>query len=253
MAVSQSAQFGLLLTDEEQFRKEILSLPRYTEAERRLLFDRARQGDRDARERFLLSFTGYVVSVARRFAQINESSHRIEFLDLVQIGRLALLERLDKALESPNPIGFLNRVASGAIISFCLTGGSLIRSPRDRKGPQPLKPCDSLSAPVRKSDGTIGEQTFEDVLVSELRLPEPEAEDMYAELYQALDVLSDGCREVITRLYGLGCAPESLTDIMESRVLARGDSVEGKHVCSVGLRNRALKKLRVVLEPSLSA
>ncbi len=199
--------------------------------------------DLEARNDFALSFSGYVVSVARRYALAYGSfSPRIEFLDLAQMAHLAILERMDRALEHPNPIGFLHKTIAGVILDFCRTRASLITSPRDHDGPQPLMQFDSLDTPGFGDDEDG--YALNEVTCTELHFPGPERD--YSSLYQAIDELAEDYQDIVVHLFGINCAPEPLADIMR-----RQCSVKGKPYTKLNSspKRRAIQRLQKILEP----
>src|SRR5712692_281986 len=110
---SQTALYGEILSNEERYHCDIDGIPCPTFEEEQGLIKRARAGDTDAREALVLSCLGYVKTVARKYAVICAAwgKKRIEYLDLVQVGNLTLLECFDKAIVHPCPYGYLKRAA----------------------------------------------------------------------------------------------------------------------------------------------
>jgi len=204
-----------MLMAEQQYRAEIARLPRWTERQRQELVEGARKGDTQARDSLILSCVGYVVGVARKYAVIcAAAASPIEFLDLVQIGNVTIVERMDKALAHPNPIGYLYKAASGAIIQYCQTRSSLIVTPKDNKG-KPLAPMEMQRLDVPTSRNDEEQRLGHEVLSTETRFPKPESEieGDYRMLYTTVASLPARQQETITRHYGLECVPERLTEI----------------------------------------
>lgn len=247
---------GDMLTAEELYRAEIARLPRWTEAQRQEFVKCAKQGDSQAREHLILSCVGYVVEMARKYATICAAAPSpIAFLDLVQIGNLTIVERMEKALAHPNTIGYLYKAVRGAIIQYCQTRTSLIVTPKDTHD-KPLVPMvlQRLDAPSYR-DEESGASSYDRFSLPQC-VPSAEPEREYRTLHTAVASLSARQRETITRHYGLEGAPEQLTEIGISFRVRRGQALpqtyEERAQCCDLARNyyrRGLKNLKVKLEP----
>jgi DNA-directed RNA polymerase specialized sigma24 family protein len=205
-----------VLTMEGQFHADLTFVSSLLPQEEEVsVVERARQGETEARDALLLMQLPYVRVVARKYAAISSESghHRLEYLDLIQVGSLALVEHLDQALEHPNPCGYLCRCAAGAIIRYCRKYASLVVTLQGPKGHYlPTFETESLDAPRMTGDGE--EYTLAAVLASTDDLDqEPAQERDYTPLYRSLDDLSDACSFVVKRHYGFRCAPESLVSV----------------------------------------
>lgn len=251
--LSQYELYGEVLSSEEQYRKDIAQVPRYTKADEAAFVERARSGDEQARHNLILSRIGYITFLARKYANISQAHpHRVEFLDLVQLGNLTALERLDKALASPNPIGYLNKAVAGAMIDYARIQISSIPTGKHHNGERmPVIYVESLDAPPPAS-GDSGhreyEEAFVDRLVAETCLPQPEED--YEPLYQAIETLPEKHREVIKRHYGFGCAPETLNRIGIDILRASGrDMSRVRSGHAPKYERSALKQLKRALEP----
>jgi RNA polymerase sigma factor (sigma-70 family) len=212
---SQTALYGELLTNEEAYSKDVGELPRLSREEQNALVAKALLGDIQAREALILSIVPYVMAVARKYATIctHANRKRIEYLDLVQIGNLALLECLDRALAHQNPIGYLKVAAAGEIIEYCQKYSSLIASyrKRDKSYARPID-LDSLDTPVRCSNEEEADCTLADTLVAPEPVPEPPERD-YSALYQAVATLTEKQRYVVEHHYGMNCPPQTLHSV----------------------------------------
>jgi len=143
----------------------------------------------------------YVAYIAWRYHPYARKSD--DYLDIVGIGNLALVENVDKALEKPNPIAFLFASAKWAMIHYCCYRSSLIPHRCEKQG---AITCLSLDQPSRNGT-SLGE-----TLVQEELSTQPEKD--YHVLYQAINQLDDKDRYVVLRHYGLdGDGPEPLTAI----------------------------------------
>ena len=189
------------LTSVEQYLSEVASLPILSRGEEAELVRRARLGERQAREALLQGCLRYVAFVASRYACYMEHD---AYLDLVSVGNLAIVERLEKALTVDNPVAYLYGVAKLAIRSYCNTHSQLMTQVRGK----PMVWVDSLDAPLCN-----GKSCLADCLVAQEQAPQLEPSD-FACLYAAINALTPKQRYVIVRHYGLdGDAPEPIASI----------------------------------------
>src|SRR5437667_9539278 len=154
-----SANQEFVLSIVEHYCIEISHLPILTRSEEQGLVDRARLGDKEAKDALLQSCLRFVASVASRYTCYLEHE---EYLDLVSIGNLALVERFEKALSVENPVAYLYGVAKLAIRSYCYTHSQLMTQMRGR----PFVWVDSLDAPLYECKGCLA-----DLLVAPQDLP----------------------------------------------------------------------------------
>ncbi|GER88384.1 hypothetical protein KDW_25460 [Dictyobacter vulcani] len=230
MAASQTADYGPILTNEEQYRRDVANLidenfsgtERLSLDQEKILIQRARVADSLARSELIEYCLSSVTWMARKYAEICHCNgrRRVEYLDLVQIGNLTLVECLDKALAHTNPIGYLKRAALGEIVKHCMRHGSLITSPQERGGKVlPMMQVDSYDVLLVNHSGSEGTY-LRDLL--EVPNEAPRSERDFTPLYAALDTLTPGQREVIKRHYGVDCAAEDLFTISCSMRAAQG-------------------------------
>jgi len=191
----------IVMTSVEQYLSELASLPVLSLDEEAELVRRARLGDEQAKEALLHSCLRYVAYVTSRYTCYLEHE---EYLDLVSIGNLAIVECLEKALNVDNPVAYLYGVAKLAIRSYCYTHSQLITQVRGR----PMVWTDSLDAPMCNGKGCLA-----DLLVAPVHTPR-KSQSEFARLYAAIDTLTPKQQYVILRFYGLdGDAPESMASI----------------------------------------
>jgi DNA-directed RNA polymerase sigma subunit (sigma70/sigma32) len=194
-------ELPVILTNVEQYRCELHQVGRFTTAEEEEVIERARCHDPQARDALITCGLRYVAYIAWYYRPYARKSD--DYLDIVGVGNLALVENVDKALEKPNPIAFLFVSAKWAMIHYCCYHASLI--PR-RSKQQGAITCVSLDQPGR-SGPSLGE-----TLACEEQSTQPEKD--YAALYRAIHQLDDKDRYVVLRHYGLdGDGPEPLTAI----------------------------------------
>ena len=162
---------------------------------------RARLGERQAREALLQGCLRYVAYVTSRYSCYLQHE---EYLDLVSVGNLALVERLDKALTVDNPVAYLYGVAKLAIRSYCYTHSQLMTQAKGKS----YVWVDSLDAPLCN-----GKSCLADSLVAQEHAPKKEQSE-FVRLYEAINALTPKQQYVILRYYGLdGDAPESIASI----------------------------------------
>jgi DNA-directed RNA polymerase sigma subunit (sigma70/sigma32) len=189
------------LSSVEQYLSDIASLPVLSRDEEVELVRRACSGERQAKEALLQSCLRYVAFITSRYSCYLEHE---EYLDLVSVGNLALVERLEKALTVDNPVAYLYGVAKLAIRSYCYTNSQLITQVRGR----PMVWTDSLDAPLCNHKGCLA-----DLLVAPEQTPKKEQSE-FARLYAAINTLTPKPQYVILRFYGLdGDAPEPIASI----------------------------------------
>jgi RNA polymerase sigma factor (sigma-70 family) len=211
-----------LLTSVEQYRSVTRRLPRLTREQEADLVQRARIGDPFAREELITSCLNYIGFIANWYARY---VHHDDYLDLVGIGNLTVVENLDRALTKDNPCAYLRKTVKTVVINYCITHASLVTRPTYGKPTY----TQSLNTPVYSN--TL---TQEPVVVQE--------SPVYSWLYQALERLPKRDREVLTRHYGLYNSPvESLYEM--SRRMSR--SVKGS--IAYLTEYRALRRLRKLL------
>jgi RNA polymerase sigma factor (sigma-70 family) len=244
---SQTALYGELLTNEEAYSKDVGEHPRLSDEEEERLVAQARLGNKQARETLILDALSYVMKVAHKYARIcgAHGRWRVEYLDLVQVGNVTLVECMDKALAHACPAGYLRRAALGEIVKYCMKHGSPIASPSQRGGHiLPMKEVESLDKPLGPGNEEDA-HTLADLLVA--TEPEKRSERDFSTLYQALAGLTEKQRYVVTHHYGLDGAPQDLFTLScEMRAQAgkpfKDSANEAYDVCE-----RALNRLRDLL------
>ena len=209
-----------LLTSEEQYRSMTRNLPRLSREEETEIIKRATAGDLSARERLLTSCLNYIGFIANRYRQY---LYHDEYLDLVGIGNLAVVEHLDQALASENPCGYLRSVAKYSMIHYCYTRAHLIVRP-DHGDPVLTT---SLDTPF-----------YANTLAA--KAPEEARECLdYSWLYEAVEQLPQRYQDVLIKHYGLyDRPPESLYE------LSRRMKANVKGSVAYLTEYRALRRLR---------
>lgn len=168
----------------------------------------AQQGNTQARDDLILSVLNYVEYWASRFVHAYFwSCPRLEYLDLVGVGNVEVVERVDEALTKECPWAYLASRAKYIMWNYCKRYRSLIVTPSH----QPAYHVESLDAPLH--DET--ESTLVDVIAA------PEPVRWYASLdiseerlYEALKRLGQRQQDILKRLFGLDVhTPERLAEV----------------------------------------
>lgn len=192
---------AIVLTSVEQYHSEVLRLPRLTRSEERELVRRARSGDKQAKDELIQSCLRYVAFVASRYARLLEHD---DYLDVVSVGNMAIVECLEKALRVDNPVAYLYGVAKMAIKLYCFTHSQLITQQRGK----PFVWVDSLDAPLGNSKSCYADFLAAPALEGQIKQSD------FTRLYEAINAITPKQRYVILRFFGLdGDAPEPLAAI----------------------------------------
>jgi len=191
------------------YHQEITQYTRLPIEQENAIAELARQGDRQARHNFItLLVRNLEQFVARYYATYFLDTARIEYQELIAVGNLALVEKLDQALATDHPVPYLLTSAYGVIRSHCRTHQSLITTPDSMEAP-PLTIV-SMNAPFAGDDS----QTLADTLAAPAVAQASEPATDYTALHQAVEALPPRQRTVILRHYGLhALAPQALCEI----------------------------------------
>jgi hypothetical protein len=141
---------------------EVTQISLLTDDQERDLVERARSGDGSARDALIEACQRYILSKAWHLVNyyVASAGARLEVMDVVMEGNLALLLYMDTALASVNPCGFLRKAALGVMLNYCKEHRVLIRTPRT-PGLVPHQIV-SLDAPI----GEDGSATLADLIAS---------------------------------------------------------------------------------------
>jgi DNA-directed RNA polymerase sigma subunit (sigma70/sigma32) len=214
-----------VLTNEDQYRGITKLLPRLTKQQEMEIVRRARAGDPVAREELIMSCLNYVGSIANWYKQF---LYHDEYLDLVGVGNLSVVEAFDQAILKENPCGYLRGVAKYTIIHYCYTRATLI-----------VRPDHTTEAIYIRS---LDEKPYTyDTLVRNPPVAVTKHPD-YSFLYQALEKLPKAYRDVLKKHFGLyDSQPESLY------ALSRRKKANVKGTAFYNTKDRALRRLRKLL------
>lgn len=221
------------------YEAEVAHVPPLSAEEETALIEQARLGEKASRETLLVSCLSYALGVAR-FLYYERRPQHDELLDLAQVASERMVERLDRALATSNPAGYLRGIARRVMMDYCTYHAGLIQKPEyslanlQKFDPHPVKVV-SLDEPLHADEKRI---RLDQIPAQETPTEpdEAQAQTRYQTLYQALDALPASQREALVRLHGLYGQPrETPADIGRPQLI----------------RNRAYearKKLRPKLE-----
>ena len=237
-----------LLTSRELYEYELSLVPQLSKAEQRIAVEAARCGDEDAKEALIGDLLHFVAFRAGRL--VRAYMHEQEYLDVVQVGNLAVVNAFDKTLATTqDPVTYLAAVARQKMVAYCVYYSKLIRLPdqKDRyHGPIYTPSLEEMLAFRNAEDDSAAwleapDNPLEEVIAS----LEPEEETgfnvAYGPLAEALGTLTQKERESIENLYGLGAYGEETVGEMSKRIGIN-------HSTLSATRSRALSKLRAYLK-----
>ena len=113
-------------TSFDLFRREVFSLDHFNWDEIDQIAERAREGDKTAREALIQRCLPFVIRLAWRYKPYLPHD---DYGDIVGIGNLALVTCLDSALAAKHPVGYLMRCAFYRIVKYVARRSSLIHQP----------------------------------------------------------------------------------------------------------------------------
>lgn len=203
---------------EKLYKQELRILPSASREEKAQLLEDARQGDQQARQRLILALLPTIWGYAIRW----QRPPYMPALELVGVGNTVLVERLDQALQEPNPIGYLLKFAAGEMVSYRMRYQNAITTPASFD-----EPCEFVSI-------------LEDFDIAE---PGPEqSHPDYAPLLDAVQALpTERARQFISKVFGLNQCAEDLSEI------AGGNSTTKAYQAAKTLKLYHLKRMRAYL------
>ena len=229
--LSQTALYGELQTSDQQYRNEVGRLFRLTQEEEHLLVERAKEGDAHVRNQIIESCLHYVEYWASRlYRAYSWQSWRTEYVDLIQVGNVTLLETFDKAMEKEDSIAYLKGAAKLGMLKYVQHHRSSITTPGNEYTDIPVE---SFDAPLGDENTLTLADVIEDLSYC------VHGKKSFDALYQALELLTEKQRETIKRLYGL----EDYGS--ESQVEVASEKVSPAAVCI--MKQDAFVKMRVLM------
>lgn len=197
------------------YRIEVHHLQEVEREERFAFCERARQGDREARNGLILHCLPYLFVKAFHIYDERRLPH-IDVPDLVEEANVILLEKMNLALAKREPIPYLIMIATKHMEHYCTYNAPLIQRPfglstqvlAQRQHYMSVK---SLDAPITMED----EDVF---LLNRIQAPTPALiggkdeeylQARFSRLYEAVRQLSPSQQKAIIRFYGLFHQPAS--------------------------------------------
>ena len=191
------------------YSAEVKRLPHLSREEQRPLIDKARHGDKDAKDTLILHCLKWSITRAVRIYLEQEPEH-LDVMDLVGVANVEIMEKMDRAIaQMEDPVMFLLSSAAYEMQSYCRYKNPLIQRPRQsnerlqKADPHPASTV-SLEATDKKRklplSETLAAKAY--VLEADEEVERREARK-YALLHRAVDELSPTLRRVIVEGYGL--------------------------------------------------
>ncbi|GCF07324.1 RNA polymerase sigma factor [Dictyobacter arantiisoli] len=209
------------------------------------LVARARAGEKAAKDDIILSLFPRLQAMASKFIFTHfHNKHSVECGDLANQASITVIEIFDVALTKEDPYAYLMKAAKRTMIEYYLHGDAdTIRTCHQYQDPIPVL---SLDTQLEASE------TFCAALqTAELRLEVPPTpEEIYADLYKAIETLPEKQRAIIRRCYTLGLGDTPITLNEMSRLL----SPKSPRPANAHYYNKtALSALRTLLTPASAA
>lgn len=229
------------LSADTLYELEVKSLKkaRLSREEQAIYIERARGGDTKACEVLILNCLHYAITKAYA-VYFRRNPRHVDPLDLVQQANLEMVEKIDYALKSGDPVTYLVTLAANAIQRYCTYNAPMIQRPHYtrvdliKSDPYPVT-VESLDELIAGGNRGL---TMDIIKAPTLRLEsdnEQRQQYRYRPLLEAVKRLTPVQRAMIIRHYGLfGQPAETYSEIAESRHL-KLKSVRGR--CSEARRN----------------
>ena len=196
-----------ILTNQQQYRRDLARYPRLSAEEQRLLEERAREGDAQARERIVFECMHFVQRVASLYTRTYMRSD--DYLDLIQVGNLSLLEHVDKTFDTGKNTAYLCAIARREMRYELAYRSSIIMFPMNAAVPREQPKFLSIEE-LREADDETWRRV--DEMISQMERPEVTS-TLYGPLQEALATLTPGTREVVVRHHGIDGITETIIDI----------------------------------------
>lgn len=175
------------------YSAEAKRIPRLTRDEQKAVIEKARQGDADARDAVVMNCLNWTMMKAAYIHAVASPEH-LDLMDLVGVGYVEIMEKVDRSLEKDDPVIYLLSSAAYEMKSHAGFKDDLISRPR--ASTEALKKRDPF--PVRTV--TLEEKMYEISSVAP-------TETSYPSLHEAMNSLTPSCRRTIIESYGLNGQP----------------------------------------------
>lgn len=253
------------------YLRELSKNPPLTSEEERKLAKKARKGDKNAREKLIVSNLRYVVHIALQY-----KDHGLPLCDLINEGNLGLIKAVDKydARKQTRLLTYASwwirycittALAKGRLIRFPFKYKNIAHKVRDgyqrvatKYGRDPTleELASELNLDVNELSGAFlssksalsidyihnSDLTLEGILESSLPSPEEEhrLKELKEEIKRALKILTDDERVIIKELFGISDIPKPPKSLS---AIGREMGISRERVRQ--LKERALYKLRL--------
>jgi RNA polymerase sporulation-specific sigma factor len=219
-----------LLSSTDRYLSEVRQIVRLSPEEQDVLEAEARNGSQEAKHRLLTDCLWYVAYIARRYQVYAEHD---ELLDLINVGNLAMIEKIDNALaRARGPVtAYLCGVARRSISNYCLSRSRLIPVPRSISDAPQTESLDVL----RSYDDDNTDLPLQITTPAQTNQEEP-YRDKEA-VAQALSKLTREQQEIVALRHGLH---DGHTRLLVDIAIELGLSV----ACVQGRYQRAIQQLR---------
>lgn len=232
------------------YRIEIHHLSEIERAERQVFYERARQGDQEARSDLILHCLPYLFAKAFHIYDERRPIH-IDLLDLVGEANMILLEKMDLALAKREPIPYLVMIATRHMEHYCTYCAPLIQRPfglntQALTSRQHYTSVESLDAPIMTEDGEVFplDQLQSPASASIMGKDEAYFHARFSRLYEAVKQLAPAQQEAISRFYGLFQQPASTALELSKEWQVRPETIQVH-------KRRGFQKLRKMLASAL--
>ncbi len=190
------------------YSAETKRLPHIAKPDQQPIIDAARKGDKDARDALIVNCLNWTMARAARMYKALRPAH-LDVMDVVGVGNVELMERLDKALTLEDPIAYLLTCVSLEMQSYCANKNPLIQRPRmNNERRTHLDPVPATSVSLERPFEKGGTRSYADVLpAADQPLISDEEHERhhdrrFAVLHDAVRQLSPHRRNAIIHSYG---------------------------------------------------
>ncbi len=204
-----SDEFAHIPRDSEAiYRYDLSFFPRLTDEEEAILVERIRKDDMQARDPLLSSLLSSVERRAwREYRAYGWSNPRLEYLELVEVGNLSLVENFWESMAQSiaKPCAYLLGCAYTDMRFYRLSRSFLVKHPSGHR----IFPLESLELFLAGADADIAEPEVGSV-------SSPENTALSEALRKAIGKLCQSQRETLVAHFGLEETPEySLAEVAE--------------------------------------
>lgn len=223
------------------FSAEVKRLSHATREEQQPLIDAARKGDKNARDALVINCLNWIMTRAARINAFEEPEH-LDLMDLVGVGYVEIMEKVDRSLEEDDPVVYLLSSAAYEMQSHAGFMDDLITRPRassealKRRDPMPVRTV-SLEKSLQNGRTYVDTLPAQEYVVAETG-------EKFAIVYEAVEQLTPSCRRTIIDSFGLYGHPAKTKQEIAKDSNLKYAGVRDSHL-------RARKQLNEKLAPHL--